>query len=336
MSDTTIGHCARISHFHKVMPVTIESLLREAETLISRFESELLLSDAIEKPRTFVLAHPEYHLSQKEVAQFKSHIVRRTKREPVAYIVGHKEFYGREFLVNEHTLIPRPETELLIEAVLQYTSDVRHIAGKTIHQKHASILIVDIGTGSGNIITTLAKELATCANSTEDFSFIATDISEDALAVAKNNANRWHTQQTIQFIHSNLLENIPKEKFFIAKEIIIIANLPYLSTQEFLDAPIDVRQFEPRSALESRTDGLDHYRRLLEELRDIFKEHKKNEKATLFLEISPSQETSVQTCIRAIFPKAKITIFRDLAQKHRLVKISLNASEKIMGLKKEK
>lgn len=305
------------------MPTTIQSLLRKAETHIPRFEAELLLAHTIDKNRSFILAHPEYFTTQEESDRFDSFVIRRAKHEPTAYIAGHKEFYGREFLVNEHTLIPRPETELLVEKILEHLSSVADDS-KTPRSENRPTVIVDIGTGSGNIITTIAAELSSRKNNEEHSSFIGTDISKEAIDTAKKNSERFLVSEKIQFIQSDLLEKIPKEIFSNANESIIAANLPYLSTKEFFEAPIDVKHFEPQSALESGSDGLEHYRRLLEEFRNMTKEQPWNSKTTLFFEISPSQKSSVQTLIKAIFPKANIELFRDLAQKYRLVKISLD------------
>ncbi|MFZ1736155.1 MAG: peptide chain release factor N(5)-glutamine methyltransferase [Candidatus Moraniibacteriota bacterium] len=305
---------------------TIETLLRKAETSIPRFEAELLLAHIIKKTQVFVIAHPEYFISEEPTNQFASYTLRRIQHEPIALIVGHKEFYGREFLVNKHTLIPRPETELLIENIQEHISNTKSDSQKISFHKHTSILILDIGTGSGNIITTLAEEIATHADDKKSFTFLATDISESALDEAKKNAEQINPRHNIQFIHSNLLEKIPKKKFLDADEILIAANLPYLSKKEFHQAPPDIQNFEPKSALESGTAGLDHYQRLLEELRQFFEEQKINPKTTLFFEISPSQETSIQQLILAIFPQSTVTLFQDLAKKYRLAKISLNVS----------
>lgn len=305
------------------MSSTIQSLLCEAETRIPRFEAELLLAHTLKKNRSFVLAHPEYSTTQEERYQFDAFVTRRTEHEPVAFLVGRKEFYGREFLVNEHTLIPRPETELLVEKILEHISNIEN-GFQAPRLENRSIVIIDIGTGSGNIITTIATELSSRENHEKHFSFIGTDISKDALDIAKKNSEKLSVSDKIRFIQSDLLENIPKEFFSRAQESIIAANLPYLSTEEFSNVPVDVKHFEPRSALESGVDGLDHYRKLLEELRKIFQRQKRNSKTTLFFEISPSQKSQISSLIQAIFPRANSEIFRDLAQKYRLVKISID------------
>lgn len=295
---------------------TIQELLHWEEKNISRFEIELLLAHALKKTRVFVLAHPEYQIANNTTKKFSSLIERRKNHEPIALITGHKEFFGREFFVNRHTLVPRPETELLVEKTLE------HIIASS--KKKFPMLVIDIGTGSGNIITTLVKELAQKNISEKIFSFIATDISREALRIAKKNAKRHGTEKNIRFIRSDLFKNIPKKIFRDAQEIIITANLPYLSKEEYAATPPDVQDYEPHSALESGIDGLDHYRKLLKELRHIAVE--KTIPAvpiTLFLEISPSQKNSLQRLVQDIFPKANIIFFRDLAQKWRLAKINI-------------
>ena len=306
---------------------TIETLLHNTGTGISRFESEILIAHTIKKTRTLVIAHPEYPVSEKQSNQFASYILRRMRHEPIALIVGHKEFYGREFSVDQYTLIPRPETELLVENVLDHIAETHNgDLRRHLPREHASTFIIDIGTGSGNIIITLSEEITAREEDKKYFTFIATDISKDALDMARKNAKRLGARKNIRFIRSDLLEKIPKKKFLDANEIIIAANLPYLSEEEFRRAPLDVRNFEPKSALESGLSGLDHYQRLLEELRQLIEKQKITSQVTLFLEISPSQEASVQRCILAVFPKSTTVLFQDLAKKYRLVKISLRVS----------
>ena len=288
------------------------ALLEESEKKIPRFEAELLLAHATRKTRAFLLAHPEFSPSTEESARFESFVDRRGGHEPIALIVGRKEFYGREFLVNESTLIPRPETELLIEAVLDHVrqSDAR------------SILVVDVGTGSGNIVSTLAKEAEAIGQSEKKFSFVATDISEKAIETARRNAKRLEVGENIKFFLSDLMENIPKEIFSKREELVVAANLPYLSKQEFAETPNDVRLFEPKTALLSGEDGLDHYRRLLEYIQRATAIREQISKVSIFLEIGPSQMVTMKELALDRFPKSEISILRDLAKKYRLAKIT--------------
>lgn len=299
---------------------TISELLRATSTTVSRFETELLLAHALKKARVFILAHPDFSVTQKIKKRFNRFLERRRKGEPLAFIIGHKEFYGQNFFVNRHTLIPRPETELLVEKILEHVTESK----EENFPKEKGKLVLDIGTGSGNIITTLAKEIEERENFSKGFSFIATDISKEALSIARKNAKSLGTEKTIRFIQSDLLENIPKKLFQNASEKILAANLPYLSREAYAATLPDVQSYEPKSALESGKDGLDHYRRLLEELLDIISQAPTlTVPTTLFLEIDPSQKNILSALVPKKFPNACVEFFRDLAGKWRLARVRI-------------
>ena len=320
------------------MPTSIGEILHSTKTTVSRFETELLLAHALKKTRAFVLAHPEYPVTNNAIKTFLSYIERRSNHEPIALIIGHKEFYGREFFVNEHTLVPRPETELLVEKVLDsITNEILSMQESHEHGKY-STLILDIGTGSGNIITTIAKELEVKISEQRNFTFIASDLSKEAIRIAKKNASRHHVKKNIRFIYSDMLQKIPKKLFHNATSIYIAANLPYLSEKEFHDAPIDVRIFEPKSALESGPDGLDHYRLLFKELRTLLQARRERPAhVALFLEMSPSQKTPISGLIASVFPNATQSFFKDLSKKWRLADITfVLPSQGKRAIKKEK
>ncbi|HCJ45420.1 MAG TPA: hypothetical protein DHV33_00675, partial [Candidatus Moranbacteria bacterium] len=157
----------------------------------------VLLMAVTKKEKAYLFAHPEYRLMMKEQKNIVSFFTRRMKHEPVAYIIGQKEFYGSLFFVTQDTLIPRPETELLVERVLDYI----HI----LQEEKKSIDIFDIGTGSGNIITALAKTLSTEKENLVSLSFFAGDISSRSITIAKKNAKRNKMSTTIHFRTGNLL-----------------------------------------------------------------------------------------------------------------------------------
>lgn len=266
----------------------------------------LLLVHATGKEKVFLLAHPEYELTEEEETTIQSLVERRRKYEPIAYLTHHKEFYGRDFLVTQDTLIPRPETEVLIEEIIREATE-----------KQESVDILDIGTGSGNIIITLAHELPQ-----ENFHFYGIDISLSALAIAQKNAKKHHINTRIIFLHSDLLEKclfLSERKKKKERHAIIAANLPYLSHEIYSTSKRDVRDYEPRNALISGESGLDHYLRLLEEL-PLFSSAYRS--MTLFLEISPEQSKSIVGKIIEIFPTASTQIFQDLSGKGRLIKAS--------------
>lgn len=288
---------------------TVQELQKEFLPTIAPEDFFLLISHATNKEKVFLLVHPEYVLTKEQEEKATHSFKRRLKHEPVAYITGHKEFYGREFLVNHATLIPRPETELMIETILQ---EMTKLSTPT------PIDIIDLGTGSGNIIVTLACELPALFP-TLNFHFTAADISSHALLQAQKNAKQYHATPLITFLKSDLLKNIPtpqEEK----NHCIIAANLPYLSTEIYQNSAPDVRDHEPQIALESGSLGLDHYMRLLEQLHLFLPSFSS---VTVFLEISPEQAMFIKAIIAEQFPQSSTTILHDFSGRARLIRFSL-------------
>jgi len=285
---------------------TIQTILIKHRKKIANLDLELLIAHEIKKTREFILAHPEFKLSKIQLAQLESKISRRINTEPLSHIVGHKEFYGLDFKINQHTLIPRPETELLIEEVLKTIPKINF----------AKLNLIDIGTGSGNIIISLAKNL-----NDAKINYFGTDISDDALKIAKYNAKK-HEQEKIKFIKSNLLESILKNKkyFSVKNKIILVANLPYLSKKIYSATTSNVKNFEPKSALYSSELGLNHYRKLFEQIK---KQANKSNIHSVFLEFSPEQKKTLNILIKKMLPLAKIRFQKDLAGKWRLCVLNL-------------
>lgn len=275
----------------------------------------VLLAHATGKERVFLLAHPEHELSEEIEKKAGEYLKRRLKHEPVAYITGHKEFYGRDFRVTQDTLIPRPETELLVEATLHKIKSNE----LGILNEEERIDIVDIGTGSGNIIITLAKEFSLLIHHVSYINFYGLDTSPQALVIAKENAKRHSVEDNVVFMQSDLLQNflLPQEK---NRHVVITANLPYLSSEIYQASSRDVRDYEPQSALESGADGLDHYRALFRSLPPFSKRYLST---TFFLEMSPEQSSSLLALISQAFPEATVRLFRDLAGKDRLIQATL-------------
>lgn len=282
-----------------------QEFLTSSEKHLAPEDFFVLLADAAKKDKTFLLAHPEYELDTDTEEKVRKYFARRLKHEPIAYIISHKEFYGHDFIVTKDTLIPRPETEQIVELVL----------GKIKTQEKA--IIADIGTGSGNIIISIAKETEK-TNPASSIECYATDISEQALIVAKENAKQHNVDDRIEFRQGDLLQPI-QEIISEEDKIIITANLPYLSEEIYQAAADDVKQFEPQSALLSDQAGLDHYYRLLKEVKNI----STPSSITLFLEISPEQSLVLEKYILSIFPAASIIIHKDLAEKDRVVEVCL-------------
>jgi release factor glutamine methyltransferase len=200
-----------------------------------------LLAAALELPEAQVLARPECHLSAAHAAAFAAFIERRRGREPVSRILGRREFYGRSFAVSPATLDPRPESETLIEAVLDI---VRREASLSL-----PLRILDVGTGTGCLILTLLSELPQATG-------LGTDLSDAALGVARNNAAALGLSPRIGWRATDLLENI-EEQFHI-----LVSNPPYLSAAELGSAEPEVSRFDPRLALDGGADGLQIFRRL--------------------------------------------------------------------------
>jgi len=276
---------------------TLNEIKKEYSKKIDHLDLDLIIAHVIKKPREFVLTHPEYTPTGAQIGKIRSFIHRRAKHEPLAYILGYKEFYGLTFKVTPDTLIPRPETELLVEEVLKLKLKNKNI--------------FDVGTGSGNIIISLAKNISTKNN------FIGIDISVETLKIAKQNAKANQVSEKIKFIHGNLLDKIKN-----LDNSIIIANLPYLSKEIYNTTAPNVKKYEPKSALYSPKEGLAHYRKLLQQVA-ILRSTMRDARCAIFLEISPEQKTKLPKIIKTYLPKAKIEFQKDLAKKWRICKITI-------------
>ena len=188
--------------------LTIKNLQQKYFSKISPSDLEILISSAIKKPKEFILTHPEYELDKFKIKNLKLKIARRAKGEPIAYITGHKEFYGLDFKINRNVLIPRPETEALPELVISNL--------KSAIRKNKKIVIADIGTGSGNIIISIAKWLKKSKLPIANYRLLASDISPKALRLARQNAKKHKVDKKIKFLQGDLL------KFLMDKEILFI------------------------------------------------------------------------------------------------------------------
>lgn len=289
------------------------AFLSSKKKVIDSADFFLLLAHTLKKEKIFILTHPEYEMSESEERGIRKNLLRRIQHEPVAYIIGSKEFYGYDFSVTRDTLIPRPETEQMVELVIESVSNQQ--LSKNRKQK---IAIVDIGTGSGNIIVSIVKEIKKrFSSSVPKALFYALDISESALVVAEKNAERHSVKNDIEFYTSDLLDAV-KEKVSSMDTLIITANLPYVSHTLYENTTPDVHDFEPITALISEEDGLAHYYRLLEEIAQTLQEQ---QSLSLFLEISPEQSLSLTHYISVLFPQAEIHIHKDLAQKDRVISV---------------
>jgi release factor glutamine methyltransferase len=262
-------------------------------------ELELLLAFILKKEKEWIVANPEYNLKKEKLLRLQKALRQRLKRYSIAAIIGHKEFYCLDFFVNKKVLIPRPDTELLIEETI---NEIKKRYG----QKN---ILIDIGTGSGCIPISIAKNISRSIN------IFATDISAAALRMAEKNAKRYKIK--IKFLRGNLLN--PLAGYFSKKinkdtSFFITANLPYLTQKQFAFEPSI--QKEPEKALVAdNKNGLVLYEKLFRQIQVILPK----EKIKIFIEIDPRQTKAALKLAQKYFPTAKIDIKKDLSGRDRLV-----------------
>ncbi|MFA5157962.1 MAG: peptide chain release factor N(5)-glutamine methyltransferase [Patescibacteria group bacterium] len=272
----------------------IISELQAANISSTEIDAQILLEFVTGKSREFLLSHPEYELSGKEYKTLTICTDRRKSLEPIAYITGHKEFYGLNFEVDKNVLIPRPETELLVEMSLDFLKA----------RSNKPTVILDIGTGSGNIITSIANTHQTETIVANQCRFFASDISSKALKIARGNADKHKVK--IKFIQSDLFENI-SEKFDL-----IVANLPYVP----LDGSDDLEiKYEPQNAIFANDNGKEIIINFIQKS----EKHLKN-KGLILIELDPRNAKSLAIFAAKLF--ANVEIVNDYSNKLRFLKIS--------------
>jgi len=275
--------------------MTIRQLIKEGAQQIDALDAELLLSFAMGVPKLILIMDPKANVSEEQEAKYRELVARRAKHEPVAYITGAKDFYGLTFHVEPGVLIPRPETELMIELALEHF--------RFCTRRH---IVLDIGTGSGAIACALA------ANTGEKI--LATEFSTEAQKIAKQNIAKLGFANRIELLPGNgIAPALEKRAFKEAEELVILANLPYIPTKDWMELMPDVKDFEPREALDGGKDGLDLYRVLLNQLEDI------KRPIVAYFEIDPSQAQSLPKEIEQRFPGAQTQVYKDLAGLDRIV-----------------
>jgi len=274
-------------------------ILSASSCVTARFDAELLLAFVLQKNREFLLTYPEKNINFWQSLKFKYLTKRRAKNEPVAYLVGQKDFFGLNFVVNKNVLVPRPETELMVEEIIEIVKEKS--TGK----------IIDLGTGSGCIISSLAKNLE------NNFKFFASDISRPALKIAKKNAQLNRVHDKIIFKHGNLLKPFIDD-IVVDDYLIISSNLPYLSPEQIKNSPSI--QKEPYLALEAGEDGLRYYRELFAQIVEL--KNGKNISGFCLCEIDPIQKDSIGILVKSYFD-TNFTIKNDLAGLSRLAIIEI-------------
>lgn len=260
-------------------------------------DAQVLLSHCLKKPTAFLFSHFEDELGSEIADKYQKTIKRRKHHEPVAYITGEQEFYGRNFTVNNFVLIPRPETELIIDEIKKLIKD--------------DSSIIDVGTGPGTIAVTLAAETG--------LPVIATEIDQNSMRVGQLNAENHNVDHLISFQKGDLLspyfeKNIDESNL---DHMVIAANLPYEKLGVWQNLDPDVINFEPKHAIIGGVDGLDYYDKMFAQITS--NRHKMPKDVHILFEITPSQELTAPRLVREYFPSSEIELLYDLANKPRLV-----------------
>jgi release factor glutamine methyltransferase len=251
-------------------------------------DAQLLLSDVIKRSKTWLIAHKEAALHTNQAKAYIEALNRCQSGEPLPYIIGWWEFYGRRFELNSFVLIPRPETEHLIEAALEFLS--------TLERRSRAL---DVGTGSGCVAVTLAAEMP-------ELYVFASDVSRPALGIARINAEKHGVQGRVHFVQGDLLQPISNGFDLIC------ANLPYIPSGELLQ--LEVARREPRVALDGGLDGLDHVRRMLLRLPQVLRVG-----GRAVFEIGSGQGEPTQDLVRQHLHNAAVEVRKDYAGHDRLI-----------------
>lgn len=270
--------------------------LDDAGSATPNLDAQVILAHVLQVERSWLFAHYDYELSEEEAERYSEAVARRAASEPVAYIVGKKEFYGLELLVDRRVLAPRPETEMVVDAVLDFME----------FRPGHPMTMADVGTGSGAIALAVA---ANCPDAT----IYALDVSEDALAVAAANIARLDARGQVRLLQGDLLAPLPE------KVDVIAANLPYIRSDEYPHLQADVRDYEPKLALEAGPEGLDLIARMLMQLPAYL-----NPGGAAFLEIGHDQGESALALVERLLPQASdASVREDYHGRDRLLIIGL-------------
>ncbi|MEA3345684.1 MAG: peptide chain release factor N(5)-glutamine methyltransferase [Chloroflexota bacterium] len=268
-------------------------VLREAKVDSPHLDAELLLAHVLDWHRPQLYTHADQVLQLRERTRFAELIERRAKREPLAYLVGHRGFYGLDFFVDERVLIPRPETEVLVKRAIA--------EGSRLLELKNHLAIADIGTGCGAIAITLALHLSSAE-------VYAIDLSTSALEVAEHNCHRHGAEVQVHLLQGDLLASLSRQVDMI------VANLPYVAQVEVSALPLEVSRYEPRRAWDGGVEGLEVIERLLAQAGDYL-----NDEGSIFLEIGATQGPAVQRMAAHYFPTSVVEVLPDGADRDRVV-----------------
>jgi release factor glutamine methyltransferase len=276
------------------------SYLAQRGSESARLDAELLTAHSLGLRRLDLYLQFDRPLREDELEPVRALLRRRAAGEPVAYLVGEREFYGRSFVVTPAVLIPRPDTETLVEAALAWA--------RSCAADGAGLRIADVGTGSGCIGITMAAELP----GAEVF---ASDVSREALAVAAENAARIGVADRVTLVEGVWLQPLAGRGPFD----MVLSNPPYVTTAEMADLARDVRDFEPAAALTAGdVDGLDSYRSLLDGLATLLRPD-----GYLAVEVDPRRADTIAELFAASFPRATVRGLADLTNRSRVVEVML-------------
>ena len=255
--------------------MNIKNILGEGKSILQKnkisnpqLDCEILLSSSIERNKEYIILNPKENLNPEQLEKFKGLIERRKKSEPVAHLINKKEFWKDEFFVNKDVLIPRPDTELIIEQVLK------------IYSKSVQIQVLDIGTGSGCILLSIIKERP-------NFYGTGIDISKKSINVSKFNAKQLNLMNRVKFFHSSV------DNFKIGKYDLIVSNPPYIESLNLKYLEKDVINFEPKLALSGGLDGFSKIRKVINKSRTLIKKNGK-----FILEIGFNQKNKVKKILK--------------------------------------
>ena len=255
--------------------MNIENILNEGISILQKskipnphLDSEILLSSLIKKDKKHIILNPKELLNVEQLDKFKDLIERRKKGEPIAYLINKKEFWKDEFFVNKDVLIPRPDTELIIEQVLK------------IYSKKAQLQILDIGTGSGCILLSILKERL-------NFYGTGIDISKKSINVSKFNAKQLNLTNRVKFFHSSV------DNFKIGKYDLVVSNPPYIESLSLKYLEKDVVNFEPKLALSGGIDGFSKIRKVINKTKTLIKKNGK-----FILEIGFNQKNKAKDILK--------------------------------------
>lgn len=271
-------------------------VLTEAEVDSAHLDAELLLAHTLGWQRAQLYTHAEQVLRPEGWARYTELIARRAQREPLAYVVGHQEFYGLDFFVDQRVLIPRPDTEVLVERAISQ--------GTHLLQSMGRLAIADVGTGCGTIAIALALRLPPAE-------VYAIDVSAPALEVAARNCCRHGVEGQVHLLQGDLLDPLPQ------RVALIVANLPYVALAEVAALSPEISCYEPRGTWDGGVGGLEVIERLLAQAGEYL-----DDGGSILLEIGTTQGSAVQGMAARYFPTAVVEVLRDGADLDRVVSVA--------------